>query len=82
LVANDTKVRGDPGYGSVYILSCLQALQAYATLRTGRLLAVFDGTSDTSAFRFAPQTLGYIPGTTLDIVFPTPSSQMLLDETF
>jgi len=80
IVANDTTIRGDPGYGSVYIMSALRTLSAYATLRTGRVLAAFDGTSDQAAFRFAPGTLGYMPGTTLEIVFPRVFPQLSFED--
>jgi hypothetical protein len=74
--AQDTTIRGDPGYGTVYMMSALRTLSAYATLRTGRLLAVFDGTSDQDAFRFAPDAFAYMPGTMLEIVFPRTTRQL------
>ncbi len=78
LRVNDSTVRGDPGYGFTHIVHNLRELQAFATLRTGRLLMVFDGTTDASSFQFSPQELGYLPGTVLDVIFPKPSSQLRL----
>ena len=42
LRSQDSRVRGTPGQGYTYIDSCLRAIRAFAILRTGRLLAVFD----------------------------------------
>jgi hypothetical protein len=79
LLAGDSTVRGDPGYGFSYIADNLKALRAYATLRTGRLAAVFDSTAQSSsAFALLPDDLGRIHGTTLHIVFPKPSLQLRL----
>lgn len=71
LRAQDSRVRGTPGQGYTYIDSCLRAILAFAILRTGRLLAVFDGTADASSgFSLVPGDLGYMPGTTLNILIP------------
>jgi len=71
LRAHDSRVRGTPGQGYTYIDSSLRALRAFAVLRTGRLMAVFDGTDDGSdGFALLPGELGYMPGTTLDVLIP------------
>ena len=71
LRAHDARVRGTPGQGYTYIDSSLRALRALAVLRTGRLLAVLDGTDDAcEGFKLVPGELGYMPGTTLDVLIP------------
>jgi hypothetical protein len=71
LRSQDSRVRGVPGQGYTYIDSCLRAVRAFAILRTGRLLAVFDGTADTNVgFSLVPGDLGYMPGTTLNVLIP------------
>jgi hypothetical protein len=71
LRAQDCRVRAIPGAGYTYIDSCLHAIRAFAVLRTGRLLAVLDGTSEaTKGFMLIPQDLSYMPGTTLDVLIP------------
>ena len=71
LRAQDTRVRGTPGQGFTYIDASLRALRAFAVLRTGRLLAVLDGTSEPAeGFTLLDEELGYMPGTTLDILVP------------
>lgn len=71
LRAQDTRVRGTPGQGYTYIDASLRSLRAYAVLRTGRLLAVLDGTNETGeGFTLLNEELGYMPGTTLDIIVP------------
>lgn len=79
LRAHDTPVRGDPGYGFEYIIQSLCTLRAYATVRTGRLLALFDGTSGASEFKVEEAALGYLPGTALDIILPKPIAQLRFD---
>ena len=70
-VSKDSRVRGTPGQGYSYIHSCLRELRAFAVLRTGRLLAVFDGSGDaTDGFMLVPGNLGLSPGTTLDVLIP------------
>jgi hypothetical protein len=71
LRAQDCRVRGASGFGYTYIETCLRSLRALAVLRTGRLLAFLDGTDDSgSGFRLEGGVLGYMPGTTLDILIP------------
>ncbi len=71
LRAQDSRVRGTPGQGYTYIESGLRALHAFAVLRTGRLLAVLDGTDDASeGFTLVPGDFGYVPGTTLELLIP------------
>src|SRR5262249_13321941 len=71
LRAHDARVRGTPGQGYTYIDACLRSLRAFAVLRTGRLLAVFDGTDDQGdGFALVAGDLGYMPGTTLDVLIP------------
>jgi hypothetical protein len=71
LRAHDARIRGTPGQGYTYIDSSLKELRAFAVLRTGRLLAVFDGTDEANeGFVLLPGDLGYMPGTTLDVLIP------------
>jgi hypothetical protein len=43
-------------------------------LRTGRLLAAFDGSQEESqGFQLSTTELGRMPGTTLDVLIPIPS---------
>lgn len=77
LKTKDTIIRGDPGYGFTHIQDSLRQLHAYAALRTGRRLAVFDGTlPSANGFELTPDILGYMPGTALHIVLPIPSRQL------
>jgi hypothetical protein len=71
LVTQDCRIRGTPGQGYTYINASLKALKAFAVLRTGRLLAAFDGSEEgTKGFSLAEKELGYMPGTTLDVLIP------------
>lgn len=71
LRTQDCRVRGASGFGYTYIESCLRALRALAVLRTGRLLAFFDGTDESKdGFALAGRDLGYMPGTALDVLIP------------
>jgi hypothetical protein len=70
LIAQDCPIRGAAGHGYSYINASLQALRAFAVLRTGRLLAVFEGSQGSRGFEFARAELGYMPGTTLDVLVP------------
>jgi hypothetical protein len=76
LVAKDTVVRGGKtGEGTTNIHEALRSLGAYATLRTGRLAAVFDGLAQHyTGFRLAPGpqrlAFGFMPGTAFQIVVP------------
>ncbi len=69
---HDSPIRGTTGQGFGYIDSLLGALGAFAVLRTGRLLAVFDGTRQGGRFALAATDLGYMAGTTLDALIPIP----------
>ena len=74
LVAQDCRIRGSAGHGYTYINSSLKALRAFGVLRTGRLLAAFDGSQEESrGFRLSPTELGRMPGTTLDMLIPIPN---------
>jgi hypothetical protein len=68
---HDSPIRGTTGQGFGYIDSLLGALGAFAVLRTGRLLAEFDGTRQ-GRFALAAQDLGHMAGTTLDALVPIP----------
>jgi hypothetical protein len=71
LRALDSRVRGKPGEGFTFIDSALYSLRAFATLRTGRLLAVLDGSNDERpGFQLLPAELGYMPGTLLTVLIP------------
>ena len=71
LRTQDCRIRGASGFGYTYIESCLRALKALAVLRTGRLLAFFDGTDEPKyGFALAAKDLGYMPGTALDVLIP------------
>jgi hypothetical protein len=70
LRSQDTVVRGDPGYGFNKIISSFTGLQAFALLRTGRSEAFFDSTLGMTGFKINDITLGYMPGTALQVVFP------------
>jgi hypothetical protein len=73
LRTQDSVVRGTPGEGYTYIDHSLRALRAFAVLRTGRLLAAFDGTSESrQSFELIRGDLGYMPGTALDVLVPIP----------
>ena len=71
----DAVVRGDPGYGYTKIQDGIEKLSAYASLRTGRLLAHFDGlVKIRREFVFSSgrhgQSFAYLPGTILQVVIP------------
>lgn len=71
LRSQDCRVRGTSGFGYTYIESCLRSLRAMAVLRTGRLLAFLDGTQDSGrGFELTAGDLGYMPGTTLEVLIP------------
>jgi hypothetical protein len=71
LIAQDCRVRGVSGFGYTYIESCLRSLRALAVLRTGRLLAFLDGADESGdGFNLHAGELGYLPGTTLDVLIP------------
>jgi hypothetical protein len=73
LRTQDSMVRATPGEGYTYIDHSLRALRAFAVLRTGRLLAVFDGTDESGqSFELVRRDLGYMPGTALDVLVPIP----------
>jgi hypothetical protein len=80
LRASDSFIRGEPGFGFSYIARGLQRLYAYAMLRTGRRLAVLDGSLPTKdpGWAMAGEALPQMPGTTLQILFPLLSAQLHL----
>lgn len=69
--AQDSPIRHDPGYGTVKIASALSRLNGFAEIRTGRVLATYDGASpsDTS-FAIDRELFPYMPGTVLDVLIP------------
>jgi hypothetical protein len=73
LLAQDCRIRGTPGQGFTYISASLKALKAFAVLRTGRLLATFDGSYDaTKGFALTETGLRCVQGTALDVLIPIP----------
>jgi hypothetical protein len=78
-VVPDTHLDGevkDVGYGYPLMHVALKSLHAHAVLRTGRHLAVFDSTTyGAKSLVLDSQVYGYLPGTTLEILFPVPSLQ-------
>lgn len=75
----DAPIRHDPGFGSAKIVDSLRKLRAFAFLRTGRCEAVFDASDPTvNSFRLGESILGYLPGTTLDVIVPVPDAQLRL----
>jgi hypothetical protein len=71
LRSQDSRIRGIPGEGFTHIDASLRTLRAFAILRTGRLLTVFDGTDETGeGFVLVQGDLGYMPGTTLNVLIP------------
>jgi len=75
-ITNDAAIRGKPGLGYPEIADCLRRLGAFASLRTGRILATFDGTVKSlgSGWLFTQaltgRTNGYVPGTMLQVLIP------------
>lgn len=74
---NDTTVRGDPGRGYNNIASSLRKLNAFASLRTGRILVTFNGCVKITMGTGWIETKakhgllhGYVPGTSLRIILP------------
>lgn len=79
LTSQDAPIRGDPGYGITHITQSLSRLGGYASLRTGRFTAVYDGTEqDAKSFVLVDASEGYIPGTILHAVVPIPVLQLSL----
>jgi hypothetical protein len=80
LKAGDSFVRGEPGFGFSYISRGLQRLNAYAILRTGRRVAVLDGSfpAPNPGWIVADEQLAMIPGTTFQMYFPLISPQLHL----
>lgn len=80
-VAMDAVIRGDPGYGFSVMAESLRKLQGFALLRTGRVLAVCDGTRTdplSRAFSIVSGQMGrvnYLPGTLIQAVVPIRSPQ-------
>ena len=82
LTTNDAPVRGNPGYGYTHITGALRSLKAFASLRTGRIAASFDGlaASDAAepreaAFDVSSVARSYMPGTALEVFVPVVHSQ-------
>lgn len=82
LAVKDALVRGDPGFGYTHIIAALRELRAFATLRTGRVTALFDSTTADRHFRLLDEQCGYLPGTVLQVIFPKPPSVQLGFEGF
>lgn len=79
-ITQDCPIRYDPGLGTYKILDALRKLSAFAFIRTGRLLAYFDG-ADVSQDAFGivgEDELGYMPGTALNVIVPIVDSQLRL----
>jgi hypothetical protein len=71
LRTQDCRVRGVPGQGYTYIDACLRALKGFAIIRTGRLMAVLDGTQEAGpGFELLAGSQGYMPGTALSVLIP------------
>jgi hypothetical protein len=77
--SRDSIIRGDPGYGFPTIATALKDLNAFAAIRTGRVLAYFDATIHPATtegmkvaglFRTLSAPLGHMPGTNLQVIFP------------
>jgi hypothetical protein len=79
-ITQDCPIRYDPGLGTYKIIDALRKLSAFAFIRTGRLLAYFDGGSNSQeAFDIVGEDeLGYMPGTALEVIIPIVDSQMRL----
>lgn len=77
----DAPVSRDPGYGYTHIFDSLLKLRGYAELRTGRRRAILTPSPDGSAggFMIDQAELGWMPGTTLQVVFPLLVPQLRLD---
>ena len=82
LTTNDAPVRGNPGYGYTHITGALRSLKAFASLRTGRIAASFDGlaASDAAEPREAAFDVSSVaqwsgPGTALEVFVPVVHSQ-------
>lgn len=79
-VTKDCPIRYDPGLGTHKIIDALRKLSAFAFIRTGRFLVYFDGSSRSQdAFVATDERLGYMPGTTLEVIVPIVESQLRLD---
>lgn len=76
-LARDSLVRGHPGYGFSAMASSLRALKGIGLVRSGKLLAVYDGTCgnpQSTIFGLAPSNyrthLRYMPGTFIQTIIP------------
>jgi hypothetical protein len=79
LRAQDSRVRGTPGQGYTYIDTAIRSLRAFSTLRTGRTMAILDGTDNNAAgFELLAGEFGYMPGTSLDVLIPIPGDPQLM----
>jgi hypothetical protein len=77
LATNDAEVQGAPGFGLNVITGALSRLGGQAILRAGRRRIAVD-TTVSSAFEVDPQALGWMPGTTMQILLPLRSPQLRL----
>lgn len=74
LLTKDAPIRGDPGYGLTMLVSAIRNLKALGVLRTGRCVAILDGTlSNSECFKLESCSLGYLPGTFLQVIIPLPA---------
>lgn len=78
LRALDAQLRGEPGYGTAIMLACLQSTKAYAALRTGRRLVEFDPWRH-ERFELHDAQLGWLPGTTVQVLLPVLDPQLRLN---
>jgi len=77
--ANDCPIRHDPGLGTQKIVGSLQRLRAFAFIRTGRVLAFFDGSDEKQeTFEITDEQLGYMPGTGIEVIVPMVDRQLRL----
>lgn len=76
---HDCPIRHDPGLGTQKILDALRRLRAFAFIRTGRLLAYFDGGDQAqTGFQITNEQLGYMPGTGIEVILPIVERQLHL----
>jgi hypothetical protein len=71
LLAGDSPLRGDPGFGSEKMLAALKSLSAFCEIRTGRKQAIYDSTVESvGGLSLLSEVLGYMPGSALHIIIP------------
>jgi hypothetical protein len=82
LRTRDAVIIGEPGFGFTLISDALVDLKGHVAVRSGRLLAQFDGTAqDSAGFVLSDATLGWLPGTALHIVLPVRDPQLRMPGT-